>query len=440
MKPKLLSIFKVTNDIEAEIADVANNGDYDLLLVGLGKSIFEGSLLGKVIGFTTRIINPDRLIDKFKGKEGLFENSPFDERTRQIVAKTKTPLGILIDNDFEQMDHVFVPILKSDDAVLMDYVQKMIYNNNSKIHLVDSNGFVKNNFVIQSTVVTLLQKYPNNISVISTFYNYVSWKSYFETRKIPKTESILELNHTDISPKFNYAFLYNEKLYTAYTMTTAMLSLQWSPLSDFMQTPTGRIEIEKRFPKFTFQFTQSLGKLWENDFNFSKFDFKTEYEKKYLNGQKTALLFQAGYALGDIPLTHLYNTSPNNITKETVIQRITFGGKNSFETMFFNEFFSNKYALFQFKHAFNRVTLFKKIKPSLVLVSRMAWGNLDHPEQHVGLNFKTLHNGFFESGIELNQIFNGLGLTTFFRYGPNQLPRFEDNIAIKLSYVLNLGF
>jgi hypothetical protein len=26
----------VTNDIETEIADVANNGDYDLLLVGLG--------------------------------------------------------------------------------------------------------------------------------------------------------------------------------------------------------------------------------------------------------------------------------------------------------------------------------------------------------------------------------------------------------------------
>jgi hypothetical protein len=27
--------------------------DYDLLLVGLGKSIFEGTILGKVIGFTT---------------------------------------------------------------------------------------------------------------------------------------------------------------------------------------------------------------------------------------------------------------------------------------------------------------------------------------------------------------------------------------------------
>ena len=164
---KVLSIFKVTNDVETEIADVANNGEYDLLLVGIGKSIFEGSLLGKVIGFTTRIINPDRLIDKFKGKEGLFENSPFDERTRQIVAKTKMPLGILIDNDFEELNQVFVPILKSDDAGLFDYVQKMIYNNNSKITILDMNGFVKNNFVNQSTVVTLLQKFPNNISVIS---------------------------------------------------------------------------------------------------------------------------------------------------------------------------------------------------------------------------------------------------------------------------------
>jgi hypothetical protein len=33
-------------DIETEIADVANQGDYDLLLIGLGKS-FEGTILGK---------------------------------------------------------------------------------------------------------------------------------------------------------------------------------------------------------------------------------------------------------------------------------------------------------------------------------------------------------------------------------------------------------
>jgi Kef-type K+ transport system membrane component KefB len=161
------TIFKATIDIESEIADVANQGDYDLLLVGLGKSIFEGTILGKVIGFTTRIINPDRLIDKFTGKEGLFENSPFAERTRQIVAKTKMPLGILIDKEFQDIDHVFIPIFKSEDSFLIDYAQKLIYNNNSKITILDVNGHVKNNFVIQSAVTSLEQIHPDNLSIIT---------------------------------------------------------------------------------------------------------------------------------------------------------------------------------------------------------------------------------------------------------------------------------
>lgn len=291
-------------------------------------------------------------------------------------------------------------------------------------------------YTIEKRPFKLYDPRPINIS---TFYNYVSWKTSFKTQIIPKTESLWTLNRSEIEPKFNYVYNLNNKLYTNYIMTTAMVSLQWSPFSDYMQTPTGRVEVEKRFPKFTFQFTQSLPKVLDNDFEFSKIDFKTEYQKKYLNGQKTNLLFEAGYATGDIPLTHLYNTSPNNITKETILQRITFAGKNSFETMYFNEFFSNEFVYFQFKHGFNRVTIFKKVKPSLVLVSRMAWGNLQKPEQHAGLNYKTLNEGYFESGIELNQIFKGLGLTAFYRYGPNQLLRFEDNIAIKLSYVLNLG-
>ncbi|MBC5838449.1 DUF5686 family protein [Flavobacterium muglaense] len=274
---------------------------------------------------------------------------------------------------------------------------------------------------------------------ISTFYNYVSWSTFLETQLVPKTESIWELAHTVVEPKFNYSFNVNGNLYTNYTMTTAKVSLKWSPFSDYMQTPTGRIEIEKRFPKFAFQYTQTLPKITNNDFEYSKFDFKTEYEKKYLNGQKTSLLLEAGLAIGDVPLTHLYNTAPNNITKETVVQRITFAGKKSFETMYFNEFFSTEFVYFQFKHGFKRVRLFDKVKPSLVLVSRMAWGNMKKPEQHIGLEYKTLDKGYLESGIELNQIYNGLGLTAFYRYGPNQLPKFEDNIAIKLSFVLNLG-
>lgn len=292
-------------------------------------------------------------------------------------------------------------------------------------------------FAIDKRVFKLYDPRPINVS---TFYQHKTWRAYLETKIIPRTESIWQLTYSNIEPKFFYVYNLDNDLYYRYTMTTAQVAIQWNPFSDYMQTPSGRIEVDKRFPKFTFQFTQSLPHVLGNDFEFAKIDFRTEYEKKYMNGQKTALLIEAGYAYGDVPLTHLYNTSPNNLTKERLIQRITIAGKNAFETMYFNEFFSNKYAMLQLKHGLKRLKIVKKVRPELVLVSRMAFGDLDKPEQHAGFDYKTLRDGYFESGIEINQIYSGFGLIGFYRYGPNQLPRFEDNLAVKLSFVLNLGF
>ena len=164
---EITTIFKATVDIETDITDIATKGNFDLVLVGLGKSIFEGTLLGKVLGFTTRIINPDRLLDKFTGKEGLFHNSPFDDRTRLIISKSKMPLGILIDKDFSEVNDVFVPIFSSDDAFLIDYAEKLIYNSNSKITVLDIEDQVKNNAEIETEIKTLKHTYPENIAVLN---------------------------------------------------------------------------------------------------------------------------------------------------------------------------------------------------------------------------------------------------------------------------------
>jgi Kef-type K+ transport system membrane component KefB len=198
LKQKITTIFKATGDIETDIADISNQGEYDLLLVGLGKSIFEGTLLGKVLGFTTRIINPDRLIDKFTGKEGLFENSPFDERTRQIISKSKIPIGILVDKDLQDVNQVFIPIFGTEDAFLIDYAQKLIHNNNSNISVFESNGQIKNNFLIENAIATLENKYPNNINLVNErimkkeflakqdlmIISLESWKNLVDSRSV----------------------------------------------------------------------------------------------------------------------------------------------------------------------------------------------------------------------------------------------------------------
>ena len=166
LNQKIQTLFKVSNDIDSEITETANHGEYDLLLVGLGQSIFEGTLLGKVLGFTTRIINPDRLIDKITGKEGLFENSPFDERTRQIIANSKMPVGILVDKELEGINQVFIPIFSNEDAFLMEFAQKLIHNNGSQITILDAVGEIRKSKEIQEVVRSIEQIAPNHIMMM----------------------------------------------------------------------------------------------------------------------------------------------------------------------------------------------------------------------------------------------------------------------------------
>ncbi|MDN3659166.1 cation:proton antiporter [Ferruginibacter paludis] len=137
LQQKITTLFKASANINAEIAEVANKGNYDLLLIGVGQSIYEGSLLGKILGFTTRIINPERLMDQVAGRESLFEDSPFDEHTRLILSKSNIPVGVLIDKGFQQADIVFVPALSEKDGWLAEYIEKLVHNAGSIITVAD---------------------------------------------------------------------------------------------------------------------------------------------------------------------------------------------------------------------------------------------------------------------------------------------------------------
>jgi hypothetical protein len=167
LNQKITTLFKGSNDIESEITEVANKGDYDLLLIGLGQSIFEGSILGKVLGFTTRIINPETLLKQVKGKEGIFENSPFEETTRNILSKSKVPIGILVDKNFKSTEKVFIPVFSKDDIFLIQSAQKLINNSESQITILDLSGQIKNNSEFKEKIRSIEQQAPNHINLVS---------------------------------------------------------------------------------------------------------------------------------------------------------------------------------------------------------------------------------------------------------------------------------
>jgi hypothetical protein len=67
-----------------------------------------------------------------------------------------------------------------------------------------------------------------------------------------------------------------------------------------MQTPTGRVEW-RRVSKIHFSVYTIGTKVLGNDFQFSKIDFKTEFEKVF-KWSKNKFTFRTGFAIGDIPL------------------------------------------------------------------------------------------------------------------------------------------
>lgn len=274
---------------------------------------------------------------------------------------------------------------------------------------------------------------------INLFHKHVSKTISVEHQLHPKIITETQFGVSHIEPTYNYTFnLGSEGSFNNYDLTIFKTSLQWNPFSDFEYRENGIHETKVGYPKFTVQYTKSLAKVFNGDLSFSKVDFRTIQKFEHKNSSSTEMVLTTGITSENTPITHMYHAYPNNVNKETIQNRFSVAGTNSFETMYFNEFFSDKFATFQIKHTLKPFSISPWFKPQLVLISRYAIGNMKDPYRHEGLNFKTLEKGFTESGIEINKLFFGFGLSFAYRYGAYHLPKLEDNIAVKFTFNISL--
>lgn len=162
----ITTMFKASADIDNEIVSVANKSKHDLLLVGIGQSIYQGSLLGRVLGFTTRIINPEKILNTVTGKENILESAPFDDGTRQIIAKSQIPVGILIDKDLTDINSIFIPLFSLKDwDLVQNYVQKFIQNIDARIVILDVEGKIMADLDTKEKIRLMEQAAPNQLSL-----------------------------------------------------------------------------------------------------------------------------------------------------------------------------------------------------------------------------------------------------------------------------------
>lgn len=376
--------------------------------------------------FPTRFLNVDlRYLIKFNQYEGLrtgLGGVTNDEFSKKYRINSYVVYGFRDDRFKYKIGGGFRVNEATDTWINLSYVDDL-QETGSSTFLTDKRFF---------------QFFEPRLLNINLFHKHITKAINIEHQISNHLLTETEFAISKINPTYNYNFIVNDKSFKNFDITTAKISLQWSPFSNFETIKDKEVETKNGFPKFTLQLTQSFKNIIKSDFNFSKVDFRTQHKITYNDDVFSELVLSSGLAIGHTPLTHMYHAYPNNITKETVMQRFSVAGVNSFETMYFNEFFSDRFATLQIKHFIKPFKISERYRPQLVLISRFALGNMSNIERHENLTFGTLEKGFSEAGLELNKLLFGFGLSFAYRYGGYHLPKLEDNIALKFTFNVSL--
>lgn len=158
--------YKVSNDVSEEILKDANSGSYDIMLVGVGQSVFQGTLLGQFIGMTASALSPDKLLGTLTGKVSKTQKI-LDEKSNDFINNSRIPVGIFIDHDLDTVETVLMPIVSISDVFLLFYAKKIIRNSNVVITILDYNGIIDANTEIKEEINSIQNYAPNNLQLMS---------------------------------------------------------------------------------------------------------------------------------------------------------------------------------------------------------------------------------------------------------------------------------
>lgn len=299
----------------------------------------------------------------------------------------------------------------------------------------DVREVASNNYLTDERVYSLFE--PRLVNIIF-FYKEKTASLSLQKRITPRLLSEFKIAYDRIFQTENYTYLNGDIALSSYDLSRALVSLRWSPKSRFLKFDNNFINIKEHYPVVSGQVEQYLGQTFGGDLTFTKLNLKGTYIFNHINAHQTEFALEGNYVFGEVPLTHSFHAFPNAPNKSTILDRFSVAGVKSFETMFFSEFFSTRLASLHIKHRFAPFEFSNTFRPEMVLISRHAIGDFSHQDRHLGIDFNTLDKGYSEAGLELNKILWGFGLSFAYRYGAYHLPNFEDNLAFKFTFNLQI--
>lgn len=177
LNQNIITIFKVSSNINANVAKIANKGEYDLLLIGQKFYTEKGNVLVRMLGLPSKFLNILNYLLSLIGirkKRASTIYAPITENARTILTKADIPVGIFLDKDIMGIRNVFVPILDEDDNFVGEFMERLAENSYVRITLWDAIGlsdnsieFIKSVRAIKSVNPYLFQLWNNVIPIDS---------------------------------------------------------------------------------------------------------------------------------------------------------------------------------------------------------------------------------------------------------------------------------
>ena len=273
-------------------------------------------------------------------------------------------------------------------------------------------------------------------------YHYIKWTTLnttasaeIYTRFAKVCKGFVRFSLSDKEMYNWYSFNNNDSIFNnKFRITTLDFKLRIAPGERYMLTNKGLATVTTGRPIIWLSYQKGLKGVLDCPFNFDKIQLQLTYSwlTRYLG--KSTVTLQAGYVFGDVPLFENFNIYGNNNGDFDLYC------EESFATMLVNEFICDRYALLFFNHNFGKLFKTKYLSPEFIFATNIGWGDIDNIQRHEGVELKSMKDGFYESGLVLDNILKisiaKLGFGAFYRYGANSFDDVADNFAYKLKISL----
>lgn len=245
-----------------------------------------------------------------------------------------------------------------------------------------------------------------------------------------------------ISPNTDYNFVDPENPQNGtppyrYQFSEFNMNFRWAYKEMISGNMGQQISIGSKWPIFNINYSRGIKDFLDGQYDYNKLEAGVLFQRYIPNWGRINVNLESGYLDVPVPITLLYSSRGSYSRTLAVI------ANNTFQTMRFNEFFSDRYVNFFFNHNFGALLLrYKNFAPEIKLYHAMGIGTVSDPEAHQSFEFKTLDDGYFESGLAFGNLLKinfynigylGLGVGAFYRYGANQFQDPIDNWAFKFS-------